>query len=72
VADQCKEYIEAFLKKIKGFEKGLRNGGSGNKVCDMGRKVRWALIQKGELATFRTKINGYSSTINMLLITANM
>jgi hypothetical protein len=72
VADQCKECIEAFLKRIKGYERGLRNGGSGNKLCDMGRKVRWALIQKGELATFRTEINGYSSTINMLLITANI
>jgi len=72
VADQCKECIEDFLKKIKGYEKSLRNGGSGNKLCDMERKVRWALIQKGELARFRTEINGHSSTINMLLITSSM
>lgn len=72
VVDQCKECIEAFLEKIKSYEKSLRNGGSGNKLCDMGKKVKWALIQKGELATFRMGINGYSSTINMLLITANL
>ncbi len=72
VADQCKECVEAFLEKIEGYKRSFRNGGSGNKLCDMGRKVRWALTQKGELARFRTEINGYSSTISMLLITANM
>jgi hypothetical protein len=72
VADQCKECIEAFLKKIKGYERSLRDAGSGNKLCDMGRKIKWALVQKGELARFRTEINGHSSAINMLLITANM
>jgi hypothetical protein len=36
VADQCKECIEDFLKKIKGNERSLVGGGSGNKFCDKG------------------------------------
>lgn len=72
VAYQCKECFEDFPKKIKGYERSLRDGGSGNKLSDIGRKTRWSLTQKGDLARFRTEINGHSSTINMLLITANM
>ena len=76
VAGQCKECIEGFLGGIKGYERSLRDGGREEgrlgKVCDIGRKVRWGLTQKGELARFRTEISGHSSVINMLLITANM
>jgi hypothetical protein len=76
VADQCKECIEGFLVKIKGYERSLRDGGRGEgkmgRVCDVGRKIRWGLTQKGELARFRAEINAHSSAINMLLITANV
>jgi hypothetical protein len=72
VADQCKECIEGFLAKIKGYERSLGVAGSGSLFCDMGRKIKFGLIQKGELAKFRTEINAHSSAISMLLITANM
>ncbi|KAH8589052.1 hypothetical protein B0O99DRAFT_677018, partial [Bisporella sp. PMI_857] len=71
-ADQCKECIESFLEKIKNYERSFRNGDSGNNLCDIGRKVRWAVTHKGELARFWAEINGHSSAINMLLITANI
>lgn len=65
-----------FPRGVKEYERSLKDGGRGEgrlgKVCDIGRKVRWGLTQKGELARFRTEINGHSSAINMLLITANM
>lgn len=72
VVDQCKECIEQFLKKIQAYNASLRERGSGNKLRDAGKRIKWALTQTEVLAKFRTEINGHSSTINMLLITASM
>ena len=72
VTDQCRECIEAFLKKLQVYNQSLRTGGSGSKLRDVGMKAKWALTQSDHLAKFRTEINGHSSTINMMLITANM
>lgn len=44
----------------------------GERVRDVGRKIKWGLTQKDELERFRAEINAHSSAINMLLITANM
>lgn len=72
VVDQCKESMESFLRKLKSYNSSLKEGGSGGRVRDAGMKIKWALKQKDEVARFRTEINGHSSTINMLLITASM
>jgi hypothetical protein len=72
-AEQCKSCIEGFLERIKGYERGLREGGSGSKIVDVKGKVNWALGGGTDhLARFRTEINGHSSAINMLLITASV
>lgn len=72
VVEQCKECLERFLTKAQNFEISLREGGSGNKLRDAAKKIRWALTQTDELARFRAEINGHSSSLNMLLITASM
>jgi hypothetical protein len=72
VVKQCKECLERFLAKVQKFEINLREGGLGNKLRDAAKKIRWALTQTDELARFRTEINGHSSSLNMLLITASM
>jgi hypothetical protein len=71
-ADQCKTCIEAFLAKIKTHEGTFSFGGSGIRWKNARDKLKWALLQKDDLAKFRTEINGHSSAINMLLITASM
>jgi hypothetical protein len=71
-ADQCKTCIEAFLAKIKTHERTLCFGRSGIRWKDAREKLKWALLQKDDLAKFRTEINGHSSAINMLLITASV
>jgi hypothetical protein len=71
-ADQCRGCIETFLKKIRGYEGALRVGGSGNKLRDIKGKLGWVLFKREDLARFRTEINGHSSAINMLLITASV
>ena len=72
VVEQCKESMELFLQKLKSYNFSLRECGSGGRIRDAGKKVKWALTQKEEIAIFWTEINGHSSTINMLLITASM
>ncbi|KAH9209390.1 hypothetical protein DL95DRAFT_526918 [Leptodontidium sp. 2 PMI_412] len=72
VVDQCKESMELFLRKVRTYNCSLREGGSGDRIRDAGKKIKWALTQKEEVARFRTEINGHSSTINMLLITAGI
>lgn len=71
-AEQCKSCIERFLGRIKEYEGALREGGSGNKLKDVKGKVSWALCGGEQLAKFRAEINGHSSAINMLLITASV
>jgi len=71
-AEQCKTCIEGFLEKIKRYEIALREGGSRNMVRDVKGKVCWALCHREHLQRFRTEINGHSSAINMLLITASV
>jgi hypothetical protein len=71
VVEQNKECLERFLTKVQKFEISMR-GGSGNMLRDAAKKIRWALTQTDELARFRTEINGHSSSLNMLLITASM
>jgi hypothetical protein len=71
-AEQCKSCIERFLGRIKEYEGALREGGSGNKLKDVKGKVSWALCGREQLAKFMAEINGHSSEINMLLITASV
>ena len=71
-AEQCKSCIEGFLDRIKEYEGTLREGGSGNKLRDVKGKVCWALCGREHLGKFRAEINGHSSAINMLLITASV
>ncbi|KAL2065230.1 hypothetical protein VTL71DRAFT_2899 [Oculimacula yallundae] len=65
VVDQCRECIELFLRKLKTYSRSLREGGSGDRVRDAGKKIKWILTQKEEIARFRTEINGHSSIINI-------
>jgi hypothetical protein len=72
VADQSLSCMRGFLAKIKGYEKSLGGVGSGRSWMDAKDKVMWALSKKEDLRKFRAEINGLSSAINMLLVTANM
>jgi hypothetical protein len=83
VADQCKECIQGFLKKVKKYEKSLAisrehiggiagSAGTRHQWRDVAGKLGWALFMKDDLAKFRAEINAHSSYINMLLITASM
>ena len=42
-AEQCKICVEGFLGGLKGYERALREGGSGSKIKDIKGKLGWAL-----------------------------
>ena len=71
-AAQCRQSIEAFLKKIKKYGPSLRDGGSGSFIRDATMKVRWQVAHADELTKFRAEINAHCSAINMLLLTASV
>ena len=72
MADQCRQSIDTFLKKVKKFGPSLRDGGSGRIVKDAAMKIRWSATQSQELTKFRAEISAHCSAINMLLLTANV
>jgi hypothetical protein len=53
-----KDYIESFLRKINGYQRSLRDGGSGSRVSDAAGKIKWSVMQKDELAKFSVETMG--------------
>ena len=72
MTDQCRQSIEAFIKKVKKFRPSLRDGGSGNVLKDATMKIRWQATHAHDLTKFRAEINAHCSAINMLLLTASV
>ncbi|KAG4442391.1 hypothetical protein IFR05_002093 [Cadophora sp. M221] len=71
-AAQCQRTIDAFWEKIKKYQPSLRAAGSGSRVKDGWRKVRWALCRKEDLSRFKADLMGHTESIEMLLTTVQM
>ncbi|KAE9362640.1 hypothetical protein N431DRAFT_424419 [Stipitochalara longipes BDJ] len=71
-AEKCRVCIEGFLDTCKGYNKALRQGGSGSVLRGIKGKVSWSILRKDNLSKFRTQINAHASVLNMLLLTANL
>ena len=69
---QCQRTIDAFWDKIKKYQPSLRAGGTGSRVKDGWRKVRWALCRKEDLVKFKADLMGHTESIEMLLTTVQM
>ena len=68
-AAQCQRTIDAFWEKIKKYQPSLRNGGTGSRVKDRWRKVRWAVYKKEDIVKFRAELMAYTEGIKIILIT---
>lgn len=71
-AAQCQRTIDHFWEKIKKYQPSLRADGSGSRVKDGWRKVRWALCRKEDLSRFKADLMGHTESIEMLLTTVQM
>jgi hypothetical protein len=68
----CRTTVSDFVEKIKRYASALNERSSANLLVKSARKVQWALEEKEQVARFRAAICAHSSSLNMLLITANM
>ena len=66
---QCQETISSFLLQIATYQPSLRSGGSGKGWLDCLRKIQWAVYGKEDVQRFRAQIQGYTSSITILLVT---
>lgn len=71
-ASQCQNTIDGFLEKIKKYQPSLRTGGSGSRVKDSWKKVKWALCKKDDLAKFKADLVAHTESIELLLMTLHM
>ncbi|KAL2064339.1 hypothetical protein VTL71DRAFT_4833 [Oculimacula yallundae] len=71
-ASQCQRTIDAFWEKIKKYQPSLKTGGTGSRVKDSWRKVRWAVCRKEDLRAFKANLMGHTESIEMLLTTVQM
>jgi hypothetical protein len=70
-ADDCRQSIASFSKKIRKYETSLKEGAATNFLRDTAMKIKW-VTRKEDLAKFRAEVNAHSSSINMLLATASV
>jgi histidinol dehydrogenase len=71
-AAQCQNTIDAFLEKIKSYQPSLRAGGSGSRVKDSWRKIKWALCKKEDVVRFKADLMAHTESIDILLIAIHL
>jgi len=71
-ASQCQRTIDAFWEKIKKYQPSLRSEGSGNRVRDGWRKIKWAVCKKEDVDRFKTDLMAHTESIELLLTTVQM
>jgi hypothetical protein len=71
-AAQCQRTIDVFWEKIKKYQPSLRSGGTGSRVKDGWRKVKWAMCKKEDIVKFRTELMAHTEGIEMILTTVQM
>ncbi|OCL03034.1 hypothetical protein AOQ84DRAFT_392540 [Glonium stellatum] len=70
--ENCRISIENFTKQTKKYESTLSEKNSSNAFTKTVMKVRWRVSEKDEIARFRAEVAAHTSSMNMLLATANV
>jgi hypothetical protein len=71
-AAQCQRTIDAFWEKIKKYQPSLRTEGSGSRVRDGWRKIKWAVCKKEDVVRFKADLMAHTESIELLLTTVQM
>ena len=71
-ASQCQNTIDTFWTTIKKYQPSLRSNGSGSRVKDGWRKVKWAVCKSDDVAKFKADLMGHTESIELLLMTIQM
>jgi hypothetical protein len=54
------------------YQLRLRSGGSGRRVKDGWRKVKWAICKKDDLVKLKADLVGHTESIELLLMSIQM
>ncbi|KAI4650294.1 uncharacterized protein J4E79_009563 [Alternaria viburni] len=68
---RCNDRVSAYKKRIQGYQRAFAVG-KVNRVREIGRAIGWRTGEKEALEQFRAEIAGTTSSLQMLLITANV
>ncbi|KAH6845904.1 hypothetical protein BKA58DRAFT_137473 [Alternaria rosae] len=68
---RCNDRVSAYKKRIQGYQRTFEVG-KVNRVREIGRAIGWRTGEKEALEQFRAEIAGTTSSLQMLLITANV
>ncbi|KAI4636979.1 hypothetical protein J4E93_010769 [Alternaria ventricosa] len=68
---RCNDRVSAYKKRIQGYQRAFEVG-KVNRVREIGRAIGWRTGEKEALEQFRAEIAGTTSSLQMLLITANV
>jgi hypothetical protein len=71
-ASQCQRTIDSFYEKVQKYQPHLQQDGTDSRIKDAWAKIKWAICKKGDLETFRAEVRGYTSSIEILLLTIQM
>jgi hypothetical protein len=68
---RCNDRISTYKKRIDGYKSSFDPGHKVNRLREAGRAIAWRIGEKEALEQFRAEIAGTTSSLQMLLITAN-
>ncbi len=71
-AAQCQNTIDTFWEKIKKYQPSLRAGGSGSRVKDSWKKIKWVWCKKEDVVKFKADLMAHTESIDILLTTIHM
>ena len=71
-ASQCQRTIDRFWEKLGTYQPHLRAGGSGSRVKDAWKKIKWTVCRKEDVAAFKADLRGHTGSIEILLMTVHM
>lgn len=69
--DGCRSQLQSVQKRIHGYQKSLRQGGSGSRMRDSWRKIGWGLFTSGDIAYMRSELTERIARINTLISLSN-
>ena len=69
---RCQDLVKAVLGRIRKYQCIFDEFQRPNRLKEAAKKVRWRLGEKGALEQFRPEVVGTSSSLQMLLATANL
>jgi hypothetical protein len=71
-AAQCQRTIDSFWKKIQKYQPHLRDDGTSSSIRDGWARIKWAVCYKEDVQNFRAEIAAHTSSIEVLLLSAQM